>query len=199
MESSSLCSSTVSIASLFSTPPPSSLSSVAIYPPSCFFFPSDAPTLSFHFIFLQFSAPFLLFLACRSSRCHQVFCRQGKEEQKRGARSGGHRRAPGGHESLGWQHTPTFFRGVPVHHSPRRHLIDARNASGGIPRMDIIPEGVTRSSPTHPQVAHRTPAAVWFQPDDSIRVSPAQTLRDPQRLAASCERNVLGPDCLLLF
>lgn len=43
-----------------------------------FFFPfSDAVTLSIHFISLQFSAPFLLLFACRSSRCHQVFCRQG--------------------------------------------------------------------------------------------------------------------------
>lgn len=76
---SSFCSFSVSIASLFSPTPPSfSLSSVAIYPLSHFFF-TDAPTLSIHFISLQFSAPFLLFFACRSSWCHQVFCRRGRK------------------------------------------------------------------------------------------------------------------------
>ncbi len=59
-----------------------SLASVAIYPLSHFF--SLMPhTLSIHFISHQFSAPFLLFLACRSCRCHQVFCRRGKEKAKR--------------------------------------------------------------------------------------------------------------------
>lgn len=78
---SSFCSFSVSIASLLplASPPSSlSLSSIAIHPLSHFFSPfSDAVTLSIHFISLQFSAPFLLLFACRSSRCHQVFCRQG--------------------------------------------------------------------------------------------------------------------------
>lgn len=67
---SSSCSFSVSIASLLSPTPfffVSLSSSVAIYPLSHFFFSKDAPTLSIHFIFLQFSPPFLLFLACRSS------------------------------------------------------------------------------------------------------------------------------------
>lgn len=99
---SSFCSSSVSMASLFSPaaslPPLSlafssfSLPSVAIYPLSHFFFlplskmPPD-PYLSI-LSPSQFSAPFLLFLACRSSRCHQVFCRR-RETRRKPAQSGG--------------------------------------------------------------------------------------------------------------
>lgn len=68
-----------------------SLPSQSIHSPIFFFLPlSKMPPDPYLSILSpsQFSAPFLLFLACRSSRCHQVFCRR-RETRRKPAQSGG--------------------------------------------------------------------------------------------------------------
>lgn len=135
-----------------------SLSSVAIYPLSDFFFS-------------QMPRPYLSILSSSSFRCHfsssspvahpgvtRFFSVAwgGGEEMAKGRDSvrrspmtrkcmqTGRASAPDGHKSFGLQNRQTYLSVT----SPRRHLIDATEAWGSIPRMETIAGGVTSSSST---------------------------------------------------
>lgn len=148
----SAASSPLSIASLFSPASAalysSSLSSVTIYPLSHFISPSDAQTLSAHFIFLQPSLPFLLFLACRSSRCHQVFCRRGGTCVRQEVTDDTNANVPFPMVTSGWRgrmeehFSAAYLSATQV----MTRLIDAATVRDGIPRMPAIPRDVARAA-----------------------------------------------------
>lgn len=94
-----------------------SLLSYSIHPPP--FFPSNAPTLSIHFIFLQFSLPFLF--ACLAhpgvtslflSLGEEVAKREGPSQKVTDDTQTGRASAPDGHESFGFAKQAN----IPVHH-----------------------------------------------------------------------------------
>lgn len=104
-----------------------------------------------------FWLPFLLFLACRSSRRHQVFCRLGGSGG--GVRGTGtcvrqevtddtNANVPFAQVTRGWRgrkaarHSAAYLSATQV----MTRLIDAATVRGGIPRMPAIPELVARAA-----------------------------------------------------
>lgn len=132
---------------LLNPPLPLSLLSQSIHPP-VFFPPMPQPYLS-----ILSSSSFRRHFSSSSPVAHPGVTRfsvaRGRR-QKRGTQSGGHRRAPDAHEPFGLQHAPAFFRGIPVRHRGEpAQTSDRCRERFSIPRVEIIPEGITCFSPTH--------------------------------------------------
>lgn len=153
---SSFCSSGVSIASLFS-------------PASPTFLPSPSPlSQSIHspIFFSPMPRPYLSILSPSSFRRHfSSSSPVAHAGVTRFSVAGGRRRKVSGGSQLGhthvcertwWSRLVWFSKWTNIFEAfqsitpaiPLRHLIDAANAWGGIPRMKTIPERVTHSPST---------------------------------------------------
>lgn len=171
------------VASLFS---PSFILSLSLCCNLSLFF-LDVPTVSIHFIFLQFSVPFRLFVACCSAWFHQVFWGMWKG----GIQSGGHRWhirttscASDGHESFDLHNGWAFFWGIPVRH--RSATSDQCHECWRQRSMHEKHAWGCHMLPVHTQHLQEVQYILWpchFNPMTPIHVSPAQTLCDPPCLS----------------